>query len=47
MIGGDTNIVFNLSKAYSQACDHAKGTSLARKLHKGQAMTLKSHMNLL
>ena len=34
MIGGDTNMVFNLSKASSQPCDHAKGTSLASKLHK-------------
>ena len=33
MIGGDTNIVFNLSKASS----HAKGTSLESKLRKGRA----------
>ena len=45
MIGGDTNIVLSLSKAASQACDHAKGTSLASKLHKGRAIALKSFMN--
>ena len=47
MIGGDTNIVLSLSKAASQACDHAKGTSLVSKFHKGHAITLKSVMNLL
>ena len=47
MIGGDTNIVLSLSKETSQACDHAKGTSLASKLHKGRAIALKSFMNLL
>ena len=45
MIGGDTNIVLSLSKAASQACDHAKGTSLARKLHKGRAIALKSFIS--
>ena len=47
MIGGDTNIVFSLSKVASHACNHSKVTSLARKLHKGRAMELKSLMNLL
>ena len=45
MIGGDTNIVFSLSKAALHAYDHSKVTSLERKLHEGRAMTLKSLMN--
>ena len=46
-MGGDTNIVLSLVKAMSQACDHVKGTSLASRVHKGQAITLKSFINLL
>ena len=45
--GPVTNIVFSLLKAISHAYDHSKVTSLARKLHKGWAMALKSLMNLL
>ena len=47
MIGGDTNLVLSLSKAASQACDHQKGTSLARKLHKRRTIAPKSFMNIL
>ena len=46
MIGGDTNIVLSFAKVSSQACDHAKGISLASKVHKGRAITLKSFINL-